>query len=318
MSGHEFYDYAAKYTPGPVARPRPRAEVTPLRSGRRSSSSPATPTGRSAPRASPGSTSCSPARRLVVSEINTIPGFTPISLFPTLCAEGGYDFAAVCRRVVDLALERDRSRVRHRLTAGGPAAVSRPSTPAPRAPDPPVRAAPGARPGGGVRRTRPVRRASAGLTPVRAGALLARARRRPRPSTASPRRTRSPPGARRSPAPPGPARSGSSRRSPIPDGTNVFTHPGGGPRGSAWRRSRRSAGPRSRSPCRTRCGWRSTSARRCWPGGSARAGSWSTARAACSRSSAPTSSRRPPTCRWSNDARLASMVARRGFDAWTR
>ncbi len=32
---------------------------------------------------------------------------------------------------------------------------------------------PGARPGGGVRRTKPVRRASAGVTPVRAGALLA-------------------------------------------------------------------------------------------------------------------------------------------------
>jgi cell division septal protein FtsQ len=32
---------------------------------------------------------------------------------------------------------------------------------------------PGARPGGGVRRTRPVRRASAGITPTRAGALLA-------------------------------------------------------------------------------------------------------------------------------------------------
>lgn len=32
---------------------------------------------------------------------------------------------------------------------------------------------PGARPGGGVRRTRPVRRASAGITPVRAGAMLA-------------------------------------------------------------------------------------------------------------------------------------------------
>jgi cell division septal protein FtsQ len=32
---------------------------------------------------------------------------------------------------------------------------------------------PGARPGGGVRHTRPVKRASAGLTPVRAGALLA-------------------------------------------------------------------------------------------------------------------------------------------------
>ena len=52
-----------------------------------------------------------------MSEINTIPGFTPISLFPALCAAGGYDFAAVCRRVVDLALARDRSRVRHRLSA---------------------------------------------------------------------------------------------------------------------------------------------------------------------------------------------------------
>jgi len=51
-----------------------------------------------------------------VSEINTIPGFTPISLFPVLCAAGGYDFAAVCRRVVDLALERDGRRVRRRLT----------------------------------------------------------------------------------------------------------------------------------------------------------------------------------------------------------
>ncbi len=43
---------------------------------------------------------------LVISEINTIPGFTPISLFPTLPSGGGYDFAAVCRRVIDLALER--------------------------------------------------------------------------------------------------------------------------------------------------------------------------------------------------------------------
>ncbi|HEU0244662.1 MAG TPA: FtsQ-type POTRA domain-containing protein [Candidatus Limnocylindrales bacterium] len=37
----------------------------------------------------------------------------------------------------------------------------------------PVALRPGARPGGGIRRTKPVRRASAGLTPVRAGAALA-------------------------------------------------------------------------------------------------------------------------------------------------
>jgi D-alanine-D-alanine ligase len=47
---------------------------------------------------------------LSVSEINTIPGFTPISLFPLMCAEGGYDFAATCERIVELALERAAQR----------------------------------------------------------------------------------------------------------------------------------------------------------------------------------------------------------------
>ena len=53
---------------------------------------------------------------LYLSEINTIPGFTPISLFPTMPAEGGYTFEAVCDRVVDLALERHSARARRRLT----------------------------------------------------------------------------------------------------------------------------------------------------------------------------------------------------------
>ena len=104
VAGHEFYDYAAKYTPG-LSETSTAAEV-PAAEGDRSSRSPATPTGRSAPRASPASTSSSPASGSVVSEINTIPGFTPISLFPTMPADGGYTFADVCERVVDLALER--------------------------------------------------------------------------------------------------------------------------------------------------------------------------------------------------------------------
>jgi D-alanine-D-alanine ligase len=41
-----------------------------------------------------------------ISEINTIPGFTPISLFPLMTAQGGYDFADTCERIVELALER--------------------------------------------------------------------------------------------------------------------------------------------------------------------------------------------------------------------
>jgi D-alanine-D-alanine ligase len=52
---------------------------------------------------------------LYVSEINTIPGFTPISLFPLLTAEGGYDFADACERIVQLALERTRMRPPRRL-----------------------------------------------------------------------------------------------------------------------------------------------------------------------------------------------------------
>ncbi len=53
---------------------------------------------------------------LFVSEINTIPGFTPISLFPVLCAEGGYTFPDICERVVELAIQRANRRPARRLT----------------------------------------------------------------------------------------------------------------------------------------------------------------------------------------------------------
>jgi len=113
LSGHEFYDYAAKYTPG-MSETSQTAEVTPVQRAT------ILKLARDAYRA----IGCEGFARidfliageeLVVSEINTIPGFTPISLFPTLPAAAGYDFAAVCRRVVDLALERDAVRIRHRL-----------------------------------------------------------------------------------------------------------------------------------------------------------------------------------------------------------
>ena len=114
LTGHEFYDYVAKYTPG-MSETTLRAEVTPVQRAAMHKLA------RDVYRAC----GCEGFARIdfllagdeiVISEVNTIPGFTPISLFPTLPASNGYDFAAVCRRIVDLAIERAASRVVHRLT----------------------------------------------------------------------------------------------------------------------------------------------------------------------------------------------------------
>jgi D-alanine-D-alanine ligase len=116
LSGHEFYDYAAKYTPG-LSETSPSAEIDPrlratilkiARDGYRAI----------------GAEGFARLDFLIegetpfLSEINTIPGFTPISLFPAMAAAGGYDFAALAGRIVELGLERRNSRVRRRLVPG--------------------------------------------------------------------------------------------------------------------------------------------------------------------------------------------------------
>jgi D-alanine-D-alanine ligase len=113
IAGHEFYDFEAKYTPG-LSETSTRAEIP--ETARRTILKIA----RDAYRAI-GGEGFSRVDFLVqgdaiyLSEINTIPGFTPISLFPTMPAEGGYDFAAVCLRIVELAVERHANRVSTRL-----------------------------------------------------------------------------------------------------------------------------------------------------------------------------------------------------------
>jgi len=114
VSGHEFYDYAAKYTPG-LSETSTRAEVTERQRASLHKIA------RDAYRAV-GAEGFARLDFLVagdsiyLSEINTIPGFTPISLFPTLPAEGGYTFGGVCSRIVELAIERHALRSRGRLT----------------------------------------------------------------------------------------------------------------------------------------------------------------------------------------------------------
>ena len=115
VAGHEFYDYAAKYTPG-LSETSTRAEVPDAtRELMRKLA-------RDAYRAL-GTEGFARVDFLVrddeiyLSEINTIPGFTPISLFPTMPAEAGLDFTAVCLRILDLAIERHAGRSRRRLTS---------------------------------------------------------------------------------------------------------------------------------------------------------------------------------------------------------
>jgi D-alanine-D-alanine ligase len=48
--------------------------------------------------------------RLYVNEINTIPGFTEISMYPKLWAASGLPFARLLERLIDLGFERHRNR----------------------------------------------------------------------------------------------------------------------------------------------------------------------------------------------------------------
>ena len=47
-----------------------------------------------------------PGGRLVLNEINTMPGFTPSSMFPRVWAESGLDYTALITELIELALER--------------------------------------------------------------------------------------------------------------------------------------------------------------------------------------------------------------------
>ena len=58
-------------------------------------------------------------RGWLVSELNTMPGFTPISMYPKLWAESGLPYPQLIDRLVELALERHARRERHTLTDPG-------------------------------------------------------------------------------------------------------------------------------------------------------------------------------------------------------
>jgi len=116
LSGHEFYDYAAKYTPG-LSETSTRAELTDVERAVIHKMT------RDVYRAigAEGFARVDflmSGERILVSEINTIPGFTPISLFPTMPAEAGMTFLDVILHIIELALERHAARPTTRLGVG--------------------------------------------------------------------------------------------------------------------------------------------------------------------------------------------------------
>jgi D-alanine-D-alanine ligase len=61
--------------------------------------------------------------RILVNEINTLPGFTSISMYPKLWQASGLSFPALLDRLIALALERHAERGRRRLSFTPPTAT---------------------------------------------------------------------------------------------------------------------------------------------------------------------------------------------------
>jgi D-alanine-D-alanine ligase len=104
---HEFYDFAAKYLPEEATELDVPADLPTETTGEMQ---------RMAARAFEA-VGCEglarvdffvmPDGSLVINEINTMPGFTPTSMFPRMWAASGLDYPALVDRLLQLALRRD-------------------------------------------------------------------------------------------------------------------------------------------------------------------------------------------------------------------
>jgi D-alanine-D-alanine ligase len=57
----------------------------------------------------------SPDGEIFLNEINTMPGFTPISMYPRLWGASGLDYADLIDQLIGLGLERHAERALHAL-----------------------------------------------------------------------------------------------------------------------------------------------------------------------------------------------------------
>ncbi len=62
--------------------------------------------------------------RVYVNEINTIPGFTSISMYPKLWEASGMPYSKLLDRLIELALEQQREKQRTKYSIELPAGVA--------------------------------------------------------------------------------------------------------------------------------------------------------------------------------------------------
>jgi D-alanine-D-alanine ligase len=111
VPSHEFYDYAAKYVDPDGARLVIPAQLPEkLREGIRETALEAYRQVECAGMARVDFLLEADAPRFYISEINTIPGFTDISMYPKLCEASGISYAELLERLFDLAAESHRER----------------------------------------------------------------------------------------------------------------------------------------------------------------------------------------------------------------
>ncbi len=105
--GHEFYDFAAKYLPEEQTSLSVPADVTPGLAERVQSLAVQAFEVLSCEGLARVDFFVLPDERVVINEINTMPGFTPSSMFPLMWQASGLSYAELVDRLVQLALHRD-------------------------------------------------------------------------------------------------------------------------------------------------------------------------------------------------------------------
>ncbi len=114
---HEFYDYEAKYIDPNGASLEVPARLTGEQSARvRELAVAAFKTCELSGMARVDFFIDKKTGAILLNEVNTIPGFTHISMYPRMCEAGGLPYAQLISRLAELALERHEARKALRFT----------------------------------------------------------------------------------------------------------------------------------------------------------------------------------------------------------